>query len=594
MPAGGRLNLEALDELKRRLAQARPLPPRVEERVERRLEPRYVWASNAIEDPGCMSLEETSVFFERSVTTGGRFLLDFQALTQHRLAYRDVLRRAAAHEELTLELIRSIHKLVTFGLNDKDYGPGEWKTKPNQTASRRGHSFEYSPPDAVPDLMARLTHGLKERHLAKEHAIEAAAWFCYHFHMIHPFNMANGRVIRLLATFLLVRAGYVPLIIEAGDRGLYLDTLRACDTTVPPAERRALNPKVEVRALVEFFAACVGHTLGDVLDIVEERVPEDVGEVATRAAAGQRAVLEQVATDAPDMAWRSVAGDQVRALHQRVVDALAKARVGGPLYSIVTSPGALGADHSSARTIRSALPSGCGLVGETTLTILPSTTSPLKLPALRTLTVAVAATRYALHLITRWEDEPEATQRHGPTLAEQWSQFMLERHLALRIDPARQAYDAEIVDKNRRASLRAALREAQVDAGTVKAFLASAEGARAAAEAARAELEREPVTPWGSRPKTSGGRRVPLTQMFKLPDFERPATREFKLPSPGERASLEAGTRPSEGQRVVKPSAKPLAEPPKTGKFIAPSPKKPAGPDASKSEVKPEEPPVPF
>jgi fido (protein-threonine AMPylation protein) len=589
------LKLEEVDELRRRLAPARPLAPHLEERVEKRLEPRYVWASNSIEDPGCMSLEETSVFLERGITAAGRFLLDFQALTQHRLAYRDVLRRAAAKEDLTLDLIRSIHKLVTLGLTDKDYGPGEWKTKPNKTASRRGYSFHYSSPEAVPDLMARLTQGLKERLLAKEHLIEATAWFCYHFHVIHPFNEANGRVIRLLATFLLVRAGYVPLIIEAGDRGLYLDKLRACDTTVPAAEREALNPKVDVRALVEFITACVGHTLGDVLEIVEERVAENLGEIGARAAVGQQAVLAQVAADAPDVAWRSGAGDQVRALHQRVVDALAKARVNGPLYSIVTSSGELTADHSSSRAIRSALPAGCGLVGETTLTLLPNATSPLKLPITRTLTVAVTATRYALHLITRWEDELEATQRHGPTLAEQWSQTLLERHLALRIDPSRQEYDAEIVDKNRPAALRAVLREAQVDTGTVKSFLASATAKRAAAESARAELEREPTTPPSSRPMSLGGKKIPITQMFKLPDVDRPPTRAFRI-SPGERARIETEVRPPEGQRIIRPTEKPLAESTKTKKHVAePKPeKKPADPKTSKSERRPEEPPVPF
>lgn len=588
------MKLDEVDELRARFVEAKPLPIHIEERLEKRLEPRFVWASNAIEDPGALSLEETAVFLERGITSAGRLLLDFQALTQHRLAYREVLRRAAAREELTLELIRSIHKLATYGLNDKDYQPGNWKTRPSKTASRRGHAFQYASPEAVPDLMAKLTHGLKERLLAKTHPIEAAAWFAYNFHLIHPFNEGNGRLLRLLATFLLARAGYVALIIDAADRGAYLDALRACDATVPPAQREALNPKLEVRALIEFFTGCVGRTLVEVMEVVEERVPEDLGEIAARAAQGQQAVLRQVATEAPDVAWRTGAGDQVRALHQRVVDALSKARVGGPLYSITTSPGGLTADHSTSRAIRSALPSGCGLVGEATLTLMPSPTSPLKLPGARTFTVAVASTRYALHLITRWEGEPEPTQRHGPTTAAQWSQVMLERHLALRIDPALKGYDAEIVERNRPAALRAAFRDANADSGYVRTFFAGAESARSTAESARHELKNEPATPSAARPKSQG--RIPITQTFRLPEIERTPTRAIKLPSPAElHAPLEAEipTRRAETRRIVKPSSAALPAADKLADKPADKPAPPP-PKSSKSEVKPEEPPVPF
>jgi fido (protein-threonine AMPylation protein) len=590
------LQVDELDALKQRLAKASPLPRDLESKVDRLLEPRFLYASSAIEDRQAMTLEETSVFLERGVTCAGRTLEEFYAIAQHRIAFRSAVNSARASARLDLEFVRSIHRQSSSNLTDKDYGPGQWKTRPNKPATRRGRQFRYASPEQVPDLMGKLLGGLDER--KGEHPLASLAWFYYHFHLIHPFNEANGRVLRILASFLLVQRGYAPLLINPNDRGLYLDALCACDATVPVGHVTPLNPKIDTSALRDFLAGCVGRTLEAMLEVVEQRNAEDLGDIAARAAQGQQETLERLAAEAPEIGWRTKAAEEVRKLHKRVVDALARAQVEGPLYGITSNDADLTADHSVERQIRPGLPTGgSGLVGQSSLAILPSATSPLKLPGMKTLHVGVAAGRYALHLLTRWDDEASPSVRHGPTIASQWSQAMLERYLAHRIDPVRVAYDAEIVERNRPAALRASLREVEGGARELERLVTKAPPSQgptvtpatsmpreAIADAKTRRLSRKDLvlTPSRGTPVGDLADKTPATPVRspsgRFPVPSRPTTGAFTLPPPSTlRLSPLEISSDGEGEDEKEPPTAPRAV------------QKPG-----QTEVKPDEPPVPF
>jgi hypothetical protein len=58
-----------------------------------------------------------------------------------------------------------------------------------------------------------------------------AAWLHHRFTQIHPFQDGNGRVARALASFELIRAGLLPLLVEREDRDThYIPALEAADT----------------------------------------------------------------------------------------------------------------------------------------------------------------------------------------------------------------------------------------------------------------------------------------------------------------------------------------------------------------------------
>ena len=58
----------------------------------------------------------------------------------------------------------------------------------------------------------------------------SAAWLHHRFIQIHPFQDGNGRVARALASLVLIRAGWFPLVVNHKDRPKYIATLEAADT----------------------------------------------------------------------------------------------------------------------------------------------------------------------------------------------------------------------------------------------------------------------------------------------------------------------------------------------------------------------------
>ncbi len=116
---------------------------------------------------------------------------------------------------------------------------GTYKKRPNNPLGRGGAIHEYCPPEQVASEMDRLI----EMHRAHEKVAPEveAAWLHHRFTQIHPFQDGNGRVVRALATLVLVKAHRFPLVVRSKAKGDYLDALQAAD-------RGDLNP------LIGFFA----------------------------------------------------------------------------------------------------------------------------------------------------------------------------------------------------------------------------------------------------------------------------------------------------------------------------------------------------
>lgn len=106
---------------------------------------------------------------------------------------------------------------------------GAYKLQPNNPTQPDGRIFEYCPPEQVASEMDRLV-AMHRAHV--EHGVAPeleAAWLHHRFAQIHPFQDGNGRVACALASLVLIREGWFPLVIASSDRAKYIDNLKAAD-----------------------------------------------------------------------------------------------------------------------------------------------------------------------------------------------------------------------------------------------------------------------------------------------------------------------------------------------------------------------------
>ena len=136
---------------------------------------------------------------------------------------------------------------------------GTWKSwKNNVENSEEGYFFEFCPPEQVESEVERLLDYHREHDRMGVPPDIEAAWLHHRFTLIHPFADGNGRVARCLASLVLLKARWFPLVVTRDDRVDYMGTLRRADqgdlgplvilfgTLQTRAVRRALSLSEEI------------------------------------------------------------------------------------------------------------------------------------------------------------------------------------------------------------------------------------------------------------------------------------------------------------------------------------------------------------
>ena len=179
----------------------------------------------------------------------------------------------AGARSLSLSFVKELHALMTrnqwttsghdqFGRDvEIPLLRGDWKVHPNNPARPNGEVHEYSPPEQVATEMERLL-ALHTQHDAQGVVPEVeAAWLHHRFAQIHPFQDGNGRLARALASLVLIRAGWFPLVVTRKDTG-YIGALEAADGG-------------DLGPLVSLFSALQRKAFVNALGIAREVLRED-------------------------------------------------------------------------------------------------------------------------------------------------------------------------------------------------------------------------------------------------------------------------------------------------------------------------------
>lgn len=118
-------------------------------------------------------------------------------------AYNNLIEKALKNVPLDVELLLSVHK-------DLMEGGGQFRSKGVRVGKkdpiRRPHSTKV--PSLVEQALTRAEDGV-------EPTLLAATRLHLELLIIHPFNDSNGRVARLVASYILMRAGYYSTLLTA-------------------------------------------------------------------------------------------------------------------------------------------------------------------------------------------------------------------------------------------------------------------------------------------------------------------------------------------------------------------------------------------
>ena len=146
----------------------------------------------------------------------------FEQLNQ-RTCYELLREKIVEREPLSLDLIRTVHRVLTEGTYDErryivnGERPGEFKKHDYVT----GRNEVGSPPDEVEADLTELIDEVNS--IGQKAPLKAGAYFHARFENIHPFADGNGRVGRTLLN------DCPPMIIYEENRRTYYEALQAYD-----------------------------------------------------------------------------------------------------------------------------------------------------------------------------------------------------------------------------------------------------------------------------------------------------------------------------------------------------------------------------
>jgi len=193
---------------------------------------RDLWThtSTALEG-NTLTLGDTHAVLALGLTVSGKPLAEHQEIVGHAKAI-DILYQSL-YVPLDKELICNLHRAVQTQIVHDIYQPvGDWKIEKNGvysvTRSDQQVYIEYADPsdvDMLMDSLIQYINGFSPDSIDLENAANVYARVHMGFVHIHPFCDGNGRMARLIANLLLLKAGLPPLVISQSMRRQYISCL---------------------------------------------------------------------------------------------------------------------------------------------------------------------------------------------------------------------------------------------------------------------------------------------------------------------------------------------------------------------------------
>lgn len=238
-----------LTEIDQLLAQVheveRDVPEALIKEFAQRLEISWIYHECALEGV-ILSYSEINAAVDRNIISNASLIPSYHDIINLKSAIDWIKENADGRKKsVSLETVRSIYALLApeEGAKNSPY------RKDNPL--HRLYYHEIAPPDKVAYRMRKFAEWLEEDATKHMHPLEHAARAQFRVMAIFPWTRHAGKVARLLANLLLLRAGYTPAIIHSIDRQRYYEALRNEDKATIPLYVETL--KTSLQTALKFY-----------------------------------------------------------------------------------------------------------------------------------------------------------------------------------------------------------------------------------------------------------------------------------------------------------------------------------------------------
>ncbi len=193
----------------------------------------------------------------------------FNHLQDHLGAVDFIFDIVKENRPLTKNFICQLHQLTTrhqeFAEGRDQFGnktkipliKGRFKERENNPTREDGTTILYCPPEHVEAEMDRLIEIYNELCEQNVNSLIIATWVHHAFTTIHPFQDGNGRVVRLIASLILIKSNFFPItVLREEAKVKYIQALEEADEGKP-------------QKLVTYFAEIQKRNIEEALNIKE-------------------------------------------------------------------------------------------------------------------------------------------------------------------------------------------------------------------------------------------------------------------------------------------------------------------------------------
>ena len=193
----------------------------------------------------------------------------FNHLQDHLDAVNFIFDIVKENRPLTKSFICELHQLTTrhqdFAEGRDQFGyktkialiKGKFKEQENNPTREDNTIIMYCPPEHVDAEMDRLIEIYNELVAKEINPLLIATWVHHAFTTIHPFQDGNGRVVRLIASLILIKNNFFPITVLREEAKIkYIQALEEADNNEP-------------QKLVTYFAEIQKRNIEEALNIKE-------------------------------------------------------------------------------------------------------------------------------------------------------------------------------------------------------------------------------------------------------------------------------------------------------------------------------------